>query len=425
MISRSVGVCLFVCSAALLIFPSSASSQGSDWTFCASEGGVCAFTGSQEVRYGANGAYFYQTLSGGTACTNGVFGDPIAGTAKSCAVRMSDWTLCASEGGVCAFTGSQEVRYGANGAYFYKTLSGGTACTNGVFGDPITGTAKSCAVRMSDWTLCASEGGVCAFTGSQEVRYGANGAYFYKTLSGGTACTNSVFGDPIAGSAKSCAVRMSDWTLCASEGGVCAFTGSQEVRYGANGAYFYKTLSGGTACTNSVFGDPIAGSAKSCAVRMSDWTLCASEGGVCAFTGSQEVRYGANGAYFYKTLSGGTACTNSVFGDPAVGVSKRCDTRPASGPPPTPTRAVFVPSINHNTAVVEYVLEIFPAGADPTAANPVAAQNLGKPPVVNGECEADVRQTIANLPPGNFIATVSAFGNGISVQSAPSAQFTR
>ena len=143
MISRSVGVCLFVCFAALLIFPSSASSQASDWTFCASEGGVCAFTGAQEVRYGANGAYFYKTLSEGTACTNSVFGDPIAGTAKSCAVRIiSDWTLCAPEGGVCAFTGTQEVRYGANGAYFYKTLSGGTACTNSVFGDPIAGDGK-------------------------------------------------------------------------------------------------------------------------------------------------------------------------------------------------------------------------------------------------------------------------------------------
>ncbi len=160
---------------------------------------------------------------------------------------------------------------------------------------------------------------------------------------------------------------------------------------------------------------------------MSDWTLCAPEGGVCAFTGTQEVRYGANGAYFYRTLSGGTTCTNGVFGDPAVGVSKRCDIRAASGPPPPPmpTRAVFVPSSNHQTVVVEYVLEIFPAGADPTAANPVAAQNLGKPSIVNGECQADVGQTIANLPPGNYIATVSAFGNGISAQSAPSPQFTR
>jgi len=93
--------------------------------------------------------------------------------------------------------------------------------------------------------------------------------------------------------------------------------------------------------------------------------------------------------------------------------------------PATPGRARFVPSANHSSAVDEYVLEIFPAGADPRSANPVAAQNLGKPAVVNGECEADVRQTIVNLPPGNYIATVTAFGPGGSAQSAASPQFTR
>jgi Big-like domain-containing protein len=93
--------------------------------------------------------------------------------------------------------------------------------------------------------------------------------------------------------------------------------------------------------------------------------------------------------------------------------------------PQMPDRAVFTPSSNHATAVNQYVLEIFPAGADPTAANPVATQNLGKPAVVNGECQADVSQTIANLPPGNYIATITAFGGGGSAQSAASPQFTR
>ena len=283
----------------------------------------------------------------------------------------------------------------------------------------------SASSQTNDWTFCAWEGGVCAFTGTQEVRYGANGSYTYETLSGGTACTNSVFGDPAVGVRKECATRASDWTFCAWEGGVCAFAGTHEVRYGANGSYTYETLSDGTACTNSVFGDPAVGVRKECAIRASGWTFCAWEGGVCAFAGTKEVRYGANGSYTYEILSDGTACTNSVFGDPARGIVKRCDIRAGSGSPPTPNRAVFVPSSNHNTVVVEYVLEIFPVGADPTAANPVAAQNLGKPPVVNGECEADVRQTIANLPPGNYIATVSAFGNGILARSAPSAPFTR
>ena len=143
---RYAAVSLFVCVAILFALPASASAQTSEWTTCASEGGFCAFTGTQEVRYGANGFYFYRTLSGGTACINSVFGDPLIWTAKSCAVQ-SEWTTCASEGGYCAFTGTQEVRYGANGFYFYKILSGGTACTNSVFGDPLILAQKACAVR--------------------------------------------------------------------------------------------------------------------------------------------------------------------------------------------------------------------------------------------------------------------------------------
>ena len=52
----------------------------------------------------------------------------------------------------------------------------------------------------------------------------------------------------------------------------------------------------------------------------SDWTFCAAECGVCAFTGTEEVRYGANGSYFYKSLTGGppapTACSAIRFSAP-------------------------------------------------------------------------------------------------------------
>ena len=152
MTSRPVAICLFVCVAALLTFSAPASAQTSDWTFCAWEGATCTFSGTQEVRYGANGSYFYRTVSNGTACTNNVFGDPTVGIVKNCAVR-SDWTLCAAEGGFCAFAGTQQVRYGANGVYSYRTLSGGTACTNSVFGDPIVGTAKQCHIGAASASL--------------------------------------------------------------------------------------------------------------------------------------------------------------------------------------------------------------------------------------------------------------------------------
>ena len=179
-------------------FTTGSASSGTDgWTFCASEGGVCAFTGNpggalrrkrllllQDVvrRHGMHQCRVRRsdTWRGQRMCAQD---GPAA----------SEWTVCAPEGGVCAFTGTQEVRYGANGSYFFRTLSNGTACTNAVFGDPIVGVAKECALRTptpaSAWTFCASEGGTCAFAGTQEVRYGANGTFIYRTLSNGTACT--------------------------------------------------------------------------------------------------------------------------------------------------------------------------------------------------------------------------------------------
>jgi hypothetical protein len=94
-------------------------------------------------------------------------------------------------------------------------------------------------------------------------------------------------------------------------------------------------LTNGTACINDVFGDPLYGTPKACAFRLpsppTEWTFCAAEGGVCAFTGAREVRYGANGVYVYQTLLDGTGCTNHVFGDPLYGVVKSCDLKTPSG----------------------------------------------------------------------------------------------
>jgi hypothetical protein len=71
-----------------------------------------------------------------------------------------------------------------------------------------------------------------------------------------------------------------------------------------------------------------------------EWTFCARENGFCAFTGTKEVRYGANGVYVTRTLTDGTPCTNAVFGDPLPYVTKACDVRdttaPAPEPPPPP-----------------------------------------------------------------------------------------
>ena len=104
--------------------------QTGDWTFCAGEGGFCAFTGAAEVRYGADGSYFYMTMTGGTACTNSVFGDPSPGTAKHCALRMAPtsniltFTVSAAANPVPALTSLSPTSTPAGGPGFTLTVNG-------------------------------------------------------------------------------------------------------------------------------------------------------------------------------------------------------------------------------------------------------------------------------------------------------------
>ena len=133
----------------------------------------------------------------------------------------SDWATCAGEKQTCTFLGAKIIRYGANGIYLYKTLTGSAYCANSTFGDPLPNVEKSCSyggsipvgyvaptpegtADASGWTTCASEKRSCPFTGSKSVRYGANSKYFYKTIENGVICSNDTFGDPIPGVVKTC-----------------------------------------------------------------------------------------------------------------------------------------------------------------------------------------------------------------------------
>lgn len=61
-----------------------------DWTFAADENGMINVpSGAFQVRYGANGQYFYQYFTGPTTvnCNNATFGDPIVGVHKSCYLK--------------------------------------------------------------------------------------------------------------------------------------------------------------------------------------------------------------------------------------------------------------------------------------------------------------------------------------------------
>ncbi len=55
------------------------------------------------------------------------------------------------------------------------------------------------------------------------------------------------------------------------------------------------------------------------------WTLCTDEYNNCVFTGTRLVRYGLGSTWTMRVATGGVACDNGVFGDPLVGTVKRCD----------------------------------------------------------------------------------------------------
>jgi len=66
------------------------------------------------------------------------------------------------------------------------------------------------------------------------------------------------------------------------------------------------------------------------------YSFCAWEGAQCSFSGTLEVIYGAAPNFTLpRQITGGTPCTNAVFGDPAVGTVKHCETRPVQAPPPS------------------------------------------------------------------------------------------
>ena len=117
-------------------------------------------------------------------------------------------------------------------------------------------------------------------------------------------------------------------------------------------------------------------------------------------------------AFQWNGVAVGTYSLTAVARDDAGAItvsSERVVTVSAASMPNT---AVFVPSSNHDTAVDRYVIDIYPAGADPSAANPVATRDVGKPAVVEGEVTVDIGTTITGLPSGSYIATVTAWGPG-------------
>lgn len=60
------------------------------------------------------------------------------------------WVQCAAEHGVCQFSGTRRVRYGLDGRYAYQKLTGPVACNNEQFGDPYPTANKLCKIKSTE-----------------------------------------------------------------------------------------------------------------------------------------------------------------------------------------------------------------------------------------------------------------------------------
>jgi DNA-binding beta-propeller fold protein YncE len=205
------------------------------------------------------------------------------------------------------------------------------------------------SAASTTWSACANELERCNFTGTAVVRYGANGKYLYTVASNGIECRNFTFGDPIGGIVKHCDIASLDLRLpvvrdgvliCAQENQTCLVPGrNATVRYGAPGHWVYLTGLNATSipCNNKTFGDPITGIIKRCEIINAsllprtatsdvEWIDCSEEGGVCALPpgNNVSVRYGANGQYKTGKFKFSVSCSNSIFGEPILGVQKKC-----------------------------------------------------------------------------------------------------
>ncbi len=77
-----------------------------------------------------------------------------------------------------------------------------------------------------------------------------------------------------SGCVKNTCQASEEWIFCAREDERCGFSGTKEVRYGEDGKFFIGTYTDGVDCSNSVFGDPIVGIVKSCYYRSVQINLC-------------------------------------------------------------------------------------------------------------------------------------------------------
>jgi hypothetical protein len=179
-----------------------------------------------------------------------------------------------------------------------------------------------------DFRKCANEGETCfvnaSSSGGGYVAFGAFGTFTFRPVLGYVPCDVALFGDPLVGTVKAC--YFAPYGFVAAENSQITVPGGNTVNvaYGANAAFVYKQMSNTFACTNSTFGDPAVGVVKGCYFGPSGYSFVANEGGTMSLSYQTPVAYGNNGSFVFRVMSGAVDCNNATFGDPLPGIAKAC-----------------------------------------------------------------------------------------------------
>jgi hypothetical protein len=202
--------------------------SGSYSTIASVGANVTSYTDSTVI---AGTTHCYQVAAfnsaGQSAKTPEACGAPAAGgfTLTVTKAGSGSGSVSSSPGGIngctssCSASFSGTVQLTANpsaGSSFAGWSGGGCNGTAGCTVNLTANTAVTATFNLSSasppppspaWTFCANEWAQCNFSGTKEVRYGANGVYISKIFTNGVLCSNSVFGDPIYGFVKKCEHR--------------------------------------------------------------------------------------------------------------------------------------------------------------------------------------------------------------------------
>lgn len=212
--------------------------------------------------YGAGG-YYISNNSNSNAASANISGNTVNIYGRN--YGTSNITICQS-GGQCAV--------------LYVSVGYGTSQTP----TAITFSQQNVSLSVGQTMNISISGGSGYYSynyGNYYVAYNSNSGAMRASLNGNTltltGLSNSAGAIVVCTSTTNCGAvnatvgyssgaEQGNWQYCANEGQFCGFSGARQVRYGANGSYYFRTVSNGVTCSNSFFGDPIFGTVKQCSI---------------------------------------------------------------------------------------------------------------------------------------------------------------